>query len=202
LGNIGEYDVNGNLNPDYGLKNTGPFTNIQDNYATGDAYWTSTDFPLAPETNAFVFFFYSTDQSNSLKTDLKFAWAVRDGDVGAPVIEVSINIRPWSKRNPVAYNRHGVLPVAILSTDEFDASAEVDHRSLTFGATGNEKSLAFCNPRPRDVGRDHSKDDLVCYFYLDIAGFNCGDTEGILKGKTLDGTPIEGEDLVRIINCK
>jgi probable HAF family extracellular repeat protein len=117
-------------------------------------------------------------------------------------IEVDIDIRPWSKRNPINYKGHGILPVAILSTPDFDAPSKVDQNSLTFGATGNEKSLAFCNRRPKDVSRDGSKDDLVCHFYIEVAGFKCGDTEGILNGKTVSGIAIEGEDLVRIVHCK
>lgn len=115
---------------------------------------------------------------------------------------VQIDIRPWSKRNPINYKGHGILPVAILSTEDFDAASEIDQSSLTFGATGEEKSLAFCRRRPKDVRGDGSKDDLVCYFYIEVAGFKCGDTEGLLNGKTMSGIPIEGEDLVRIVNCK
>jgi hypothetical protein len=118
------------------------------------------------------------------------------------LINIDIDIRPWSKRNPINYKGHGILPVAILSTEDFDAPSQVDQKSLTFGATGNEKSLAFCNRRPKDVSRDGSRDDLICHFYIEIAGFKCGDTEGILKGKTVSGISIEGEDLVRILNCK
>jgi uncharacterized membrane protein len=117
-------------------------------------------------------------------------------------IPVDINIRPWSRRNPINYKGHGILPVAILSTEDFDAPTQVDRNSLTFGTTGNEKSLAFCNPKPKNVSRDSSRDDLVCHFYVEVAGFKCGDTEGIIKGKTLSGVPIEGEDMVRITNCK
>ena len=117
--------------------------------------------------------------------------------------EVTIDIRPWSKRNPVNYKKgHGVLPVAILSTEDFDAPRQIDQGSLTFGATGNEQSLSFCNHRPKDRKRDGLNDDLVCHFYIETAGFNCGDTEGILKGKTLDGVVIEGKDLVKIIHCR
>jgi hypothetical protein len=43
---------------------------------------------------------------------------------------------------------------------------------------------------------------LICHFYVDLAGFSCGDTMGILRGETLDGIVIEGKDLVRIIHCK
>jgi hypothetical protein len=68
-----------------------------------------------------------------------------------------------------------------------------------FGQTGDEEeSLAFCSPSPEDVN-DDGYDDLVCHFYTQMTGFACGDTEGILKGETLDGTPLEGSDSVRIV---
>jgi hypothetical protein len=118
------------------------------------------------------------------------------------VLAIDIDIRPWSKRNPINYKGHRILPVAILSNEDFDSPSQVDQNSLTFGATGDEKSLAFCNRKPRNISRDDSKDDLVCHFYIELAGFKCGDTEGILKGKTVSGIPFKGGDLVRIINCK
>lgn len=117
---------------------------------------------------------------------------------------VDIDIKPGSDSNTVNPKSNGKIPVAILSTKDFDAPSQVDQNSLTFGRTGDEQSLAFCNRRPKDVNHDGLKDDLVCHFYTQIAGFKCGDTEGILRGKTLDGTPIaiEGRDSVKIVPCK
>jgi len=43
------------------------------------------------------------------------------------------------------------------------------------------------------------KDDLVCHFYTEYAAFECGDTEGVLKGVTMDGISIEGRDSVKIV---
>ena len=117
-------------------------------------------------------------------------------------IPVEINIRPWSKRNQIKYKGRGVIPVAILSTKEFDAPAQIDQSSLTFGVTGDEQSFAFCTRRPKDVNRDGSKDDLVCRFYVEPAGFACGDSQGRLKGRTKAGMPVEGTDRVSIIHCK
>ena len=187
-------------NAAYGpLINTGPLTNLQ-----AGSYWSSST-TAQFAGNAFVFNFNTGRQAHANKTLLFNVLAVHSGSVGAPVpmVEVTIDIRPWSKRNPINYKKgHGILPVAIVSTDGFDAPNQVDQDSLTFGTTGNEKSLAFCNHKPKDRKRGGLKDELVCYFYIEVAGFNCGDTEGILKGKTLDGIAIEGKDLVRIIHCK
>jgi hypothetical protein len=182
-----------------GLKNKGPFTNLQ--HAN---YWTALEWASFPE-NAWAFGFDFGKQGFADKnlTSHFFAMAVHDGDVGARAPErVTIDIRPWNKRNPINYKGQGILAVSILSTEDFDAPDLIDQRSLTFGATGNARSLAFCNPKPKDVSRDGSKNDLVCYFYIDVAGFKCGHTVGVLKGETLDGTPIEGRDFARILNCK
>ena len=81
---------------------------------------------------------------------------------------------------------------------DFDASTEVDAETLTFGRTGDEESLAFCNRSLDDVN-DDGYYDLICHFYTQKAEFECGNEEGILKGLTIDGTPLEGNDSVRIV---
>jgi len=117
-----------------------------------------------------------------------------------PSIPIAIDIKPGSSPNSIDPKSKGKIPVAILSTQEFYAPDMVNQDSLTFGFTGDEDSLAFCNPKGEDVDGDGLR-DLVCHFYTQDAGFQCGDTEGILKGETVDGKPFEGSDSVRIIPC-
>ncbi len=117
-----------------------------------------------------------------------------------PPLEVSIDIKPGGGPNSINPKSNGKIPVAILSTKEFNAPSQIDPNSLTFGHTGDEQSLAFCHGS-EDVNRDGVQ-DLVCHFYTQDTGFKCGDTEGILKGKTTDGKPIEGSDSVKIVPCK
>ena len=112
--------------------------------------------------------------------------------------EVTIDIKPGSQLNPINPKSVGKIPVAILSTAEFDAPSEVDKTSLTFGRTGAELSLVSCNKKGEDVNGDGLLDQ-VCHFKIKLTGFKFGDTEGILKGQTLDGVSIEGRDLVRIL---
>ena len=94
--------------------------------------------------------------------------------------------------------------MAILSTPDFDALGEVDRTSMTFGRTGDENSLhrlgrdGVSNCGEADANDDDLL-DLVCHFETQKTGFNPGGTEGILKGQTLDGAPIEGSDSVRIV---
>ena len=115
-----------------------------------------------------------------------------------PIIDINIDIKPGSDPNSISARNRGVIPVAILSTPEFDAPAEVDAASLTFGRTGDEDSLRRCVRGSEDVNDDGLLDQL-CFFNTQETGFSFGDTEGILRGSTLDGVPIEGRDTVRIV---
>jgi probable HAF family extracellular repeat protein len=119
----------------------------------------------------------------------------------SPIIEAIIDIKPGWDPNTVNPRNRGRIPVAILSTKDFDAPSQVDQNSLTFGSTGNEESLLSCNRRPRDVDGDGLK-DVMCYFSIRSTGFQCVDTEGILKGNTVDGMPIEGRDSVTVQRCQ
>jgi hypothetical protein len=114
------------------------------------------------------------------------------------VIEVDIDIKPGSDPNAINPKSRGVIPVAILSSADFDATTEVDRSSLTFGRTGDEDSLVRCSPGGEDVNGD-GLPDLVCHFSTQAAGFQSGDTEGILKGMTVNGVPIVGSDSVKIV---
>lgn len=118
---------------------------------------------------------------------------------------VTIDIKPGNKHNRIMIESRSSasVQVAILSTADFNAPAQVDKNSLTFGATGDENSLrrrsliGTPDCRVRDVNRDRIK-DLVCSFLIGKTGFKLGDSVGILKGQTVDGTLLEGRDSVVI----
>ena len=120
-------------------------------------------------------------------------------EVTNPTIKMSIDIKPGSEINTINPNSRGKIPVAILSTSEFDAPSKVDVTSLTFGRFGEEVSLAFCNENGEDINGDGTL-DLVCHFHIQTAGFQAGDNEGILMGESTDGLPLKGKDLVTVIN--
>jgi hypothetical protein len=113
-------------------------------------------------------------------------------------LTVGLDIKPGSFPNSINRKSRGKIPVAILSTATFAAPTEVDRASLTFGQTGDETSLAFCNPDGQDVDGD-GRADLVCHFDTRAAGFQVGDAQGFLKGTTLGGTAIAGSDSIRIV---
>jgi hypothetical protein len=118
------------------------------------------------------------------------------------VIQVSIDIKPGSNRNPVNPKSRGKIPVAVLSEPDFDAATLVDRGSLTFGREGDEQSLVRRGGAPGCGVEDVDGDglvDLLCRFHSRKTGLRPGDTEGILRGATVDGRLIEGSDSVRIV---
>ncbi len=144
-----------------------------------------------------------------LDTDLDGNPRIVNGfvDMGAyeysSISQVAIDIKPQGNNNVINWRKdHGMVAVGIVSTPDFDAPAMVDQNTLTFGRTGDEASFAFCNKRPKNINGGKQKDDLLCHFYKANTDFQCGDTQGILKGQTKDGMPIEGRDLVRVVPCR
>jgi hypothetical protein len=116
-------------------------------------------------------------------------------------IEVAIDIKPGDQANNINPRSNGRLPVAILSSGDLDAFAQVDRPSLKFGHTGEEPSLATCSAEPVDVNGDGLA-DLVCHFLTRLTGFVPGDTTGTLSGKTIDGVAIGGKNSIHLVPPK
>ncbi len=119
----------------------------------------------------------------------------------SPIVTKVIDIKiksGSSGANSINRVSNGKIPVAILSTGDFNAPVQVDPSSLTFGRTGDEQSLAFCNEGSADVNGD-GLPDLICHFKTQSAGFQSDDKFGILNGKTWDGVAFTAKDSVRIV---
>jgi MYXO-CTERM domain-containing protein len=78
LGNKGAYDASGHFQSDFGLKNSGPFSNIQ-----SYNYWYGVQ---SFNDSGWSFDMRSGYQADFLKNELFYAWAVRSGDVAAAVV--------------------------------------------------------------------------------------------------------------------
>lgn len=120
--------------------------------------------------------------------------------VSNPILQINIDIKPGSgERAPVNPKSRGKIPVALLSSSEFNATI-ADKTSLTFGATGDERSLSHCGD-VKDVNGDGHL-DLVCHFMNQAAGFKPGDLEGIVRGRAGDGRAFEGRGLLKVVPQK
>jgi dipeptidyl aminopeptidase/acylaminoacyl peptidase len=109
-----------------------------------------------------------------------------------------IDIRPGKPANLINPRSLGKVQVAILSTRTFDATKAINQRTLTFGRTGAESSLASCNKTFVDVNGDGIA-DLVCRFDLRYASFQTGDKAGVLRFTDVEGVPFEGRDAITTV---
>lgn len=119
----------------------------------------------------------------------------------APV-PVEVDIKPGSFPNSInCHNENGVIPVAILTTEDFDATT-VDHTTVTFeGASETHVDRKSGQPRRHEKDVDGDGDiDLVFHFRLGGTDLTCDSTEAALTGETFDGQAIEGTDAVRMID--
>jgi len=139
-----------------------------------------------------------------------------------PSVPVAADIKPGSCPNPIVCRSKGVIPVAILGTDDFDVM-DIDIASVRLAGAMPLRSRFEDVGTPFEpfLGRDHADEcttdgadghlDLALKFDTQavIAAIESklgdpvahGDTLVLsVSGETVDGTPIVGEDVVRI-NC-
>ncbi|MCX5885311.1 MAG: hypothetical protein NT096_05305 [Proteobacteria bacterium] len=109
------------------------------------------------------------------------------------VIQASIDIKPGSFPNSINLKSKGNVPVAILSSQTFDA-ATVDWSTVVFAGA---PALSI-GGLPEDVNSDGLM-DLVLHFSTQSLNLKSGDTEACLTGKTLSEQEFKGCDSVSIV---
>lgn len=98
-------------------------------------------------------------------------------------LEIDIDIKPGNEDNSINLKSKGVIPVAILTTADFDATT-VDPSSVRFGKTGTEAAPMHEGGHIEDVDGD-GDNDLLFHFSTQETGLQEGDTEAYLTGKLL-----------------
>ncbi len=112
-------------------------------------------------------------------------------------VSVAIDIKPQNDPNSINPMSGQNIPVAVLTTETFDAT-QVDPLTVAFGPNGAAESH----------GRSHIEDidedgdaDLVLHFRAAETGLQCDDTEATLTGETFDGQAIVGTDAISTVPC-
>lgn len=113
---------------------------------------------------------------------------------------VQIDIKPRRDPNSINLRSKGPIPVAVLTTEDFDATT-VDPDTVQFGPSGASVDMTGSGKlRAAIKDVDHDGDlDLILRFRTQDTGIAPGDTEACLTGQTYDGVPIEGCDSVRTV---
>ncbi|HSG42860.1 MAG TPA: hypothetical protein VLA72_06880, partial [Anaerolineales bacterium] len=126
------------------------------------------------------------DSSTSSGENHAVLWALPDTKVN-----ITIDIKPVSQTNPINLESKGVIPVAVLTTDDFDAS------------TIDPATVVFADAFPlrwswQDIDWDGDI-DLLFFFKTQELQLDVNSTMAIFVGETFDGLSIEGMDSVRIV---
>jgi len=111
---------------------------------------------------------------------------------------ITIDVKPGDEQNVVNPKSKGVIPVAILTTDSFDATT-VDPSSAYFGPNGVE--ALELKAALEDVNGDGQL-DMLLFFATQQTGIQCGDSVCILNAKTTGGADLQGTDSIRTVPCK
>ncbi len=117
-----------------------------------------------------------------------------------PFIEIVIDIKPSTYPNSINLGSHGLVPVAILSSDQFEAIM-VDPETVEFAGAGvqmQEDSNKWMG-HEEDVNGDELIDLVLQFATQDIDPGTFQNGYAVLTGITYDGVFVEGADEVTIV---
>jgi len=139
---------------------------------------------------------YSHDATSPMADFTDTVGLVTEFGVTESVESVVIDIKPGAFPNSINPNSKAEIPVAILTTQSFDATT-VDPMSVGFGSHGT------LSVRSQIVDVDGDGDlDLLLFFKTQGTGIACGDSSASLAGNTFSGRTISGSDSIRTVGCK
>jgi hypothetical protein len=110
---------------------------------------------------------------------------------------VAMDIKPDDVPNTLNLRSRGVVPIAILTTEQFDATS-IDLTSLRFGVSGKE--AAALRAVFDDVDGDGDT-DLLVFFRSQDTTVDCETLFTYISGVTLTGVSIAGTDSVAMVVC-
>jgi outer membrane protein assembly factor BamB len=176
--------------------------------ATGEEIWVARYDGPASAGDAALSIIASPDGGRVFVTGSSRTGSGKDSSFAtvayALVVPIEIDVKPRNETNPINPRAHGVTPVALLGSEEFDVT-EVEPTTLRFGPGEAAPVHDLTNGWPysdplRDVNRD-GYTDLLVHFSTQESSIQCSDTEVTLTGQLIDGFFIEGTDTIRTVGC-
>lgn len=170
---------------------------------------------------------YSTELSGLAPGDHEICVTANGTDAGGTgdvtacvtirvIVEAQFDVHPTSCPNPINLNRGGVVPVAIVGTDDFDVSL-IDPSTVTLeGVSPDRSSLedvvapytgGISDPADQNdcttEGPDGITDLALKFDARDLAAALGAVSEGdvvvvTIEGELTDGSPFQGQDVVWI----
>lgn len=120
------------------------------------------------------------------------SWAIDNLEIIIDAgIEVDIDIKPGEEPNPINLKSKGEVPVAVLTTDDFDSST-IDPVSVLFAGAAPLRWVM------EDIDLDGDMDYLF-FFKNQELNLDENSTEAALTGLTFDDVPIAGQDSIVIV---
>ncbi|MFL5356696.1 hypothetical protein [Archangium sp.] len=110
---------------------------------------------------------------------------------------IALDIKPGHDTNKLDVRDHGKVKVAILTTDDFDAT-QVDADTVRFGRRGTEARPK--NAYRQDVNGDGRPDKVLC-FEIHRTDLTCHSASAMITGRTRDGSAFQGTDSVTPTGC-
>lgn len=110
-------------------------------------------------------------------------------------LQAVIDIKPGGNVNSINLKSKGVVPVAVLTTENFDA-LNIDSESVIFAGAYAVRWQV------EDVDGDQDNDVLFHFKTEDLTDLSSDGTEAVLTGSTIDGIPFSGMDSVNIVHGK
>lgn len=117
---------------------------------------------------------------------------------GPTAILVEIDIKPGGVPNSINLGSHGTVPVAILSSAEFDASTVDPNTVELAGARVEKRGKGKLMASLEDVNSDGLL-DLIVHVSTEDLQLSHGDTIATMTGQSYEGEQIQGSDSVHIV---
>jgi hypothetical protein len=158
---------------------------ILGDFLYSDTFIANQQYALVVETSAW---------SNQYGEESSGDW---DFTLALDIPEVEIDVLPGDALNKVYPNKAGKLPVAVLSSAEFDAT-QIDPATLKFGL--GEAAVAD-SVTISNVDGEYGA-DTTARFKVAESGIFCNDTEVALSGETYAGEAFTGIGTIDATECE